>query len=103
MSVGSVLGAWAIKEPGASSDVTVIRTVATPKNNGYAINGTKIFITDGGVSDIVMVVAYTDNAKAYKGINMLVVPKDTRGFYVGKGEKKLGIRGSETRELIFED
>jgi len=103
MAEGSVLGACAITEPGAGSDVTGIRTVATPKNNGYVLNGTKIFITDGGVSDIVTVVAYTDKAKAHKGISMLVVPKETPGFSVGKEEKKLGIRGSDTRELIFED
>ncbi len=102
MAEGSVLGACAITEPGAGSDVTGIRTVATHKNNGYVLNGTKIFITDGGVSDIVTVVAYTDKAKAHKGISMLVVPKDTPGFSVGKEEKKLGIRGSDTRELIFE-
>jgi alkylation response protein AidB-like acyl-CoA dehydrogenase len=103
MAEGSVLGACAITEPGAGSDVTGIRTVATPKDNGYVINGTKIFITDGGVSDIVTVLAYTDKAKAHKGISMLVVTKDTPGFSVGKEEKKLGIRGSDTRELIFED
>ncbi|MBW2345133.1 MAG: acyl-CoA dehydrogenase family protein, partial [Deltaproteobacteria bacterium] len=67
------------------------------------INGTKLFITDGGVSDIITVVAYTNKDKGHKGISMLVVPKDTPGFVVGKEEKKLGIRGSDTRELIFED
>ncbi len=103
MAEGLVLGACAITEPGAGSDVTGIRTVATPKNGGYLINGNKIFITDGGVSDIITVVAYTDKAKAHKGISMLVVTKDTPGFSVGKEEKKLGIRGSDTRELIFED
>lgn len=103
MAEGSVLGACAITEPGAGSDVTGIRTVATHKDNGYVINGTKIFITNGGVSDIVTVVAYTDKTQAHRGMSMLVVPKDTPGFSVGKEEKKLGIRGSDTRELIFED
>jgi len=103
MAEGSVLGACAITEPGAGSDVTGIKTVVTPKDNGYVINGTKIFITNGGVSDIITVLAYTDKTKAHKGISMLVVTKDTPGFSVGKEEKKLGIRGSDTRELIFED
>ncbi len=103
MAEGSVLGACAITEPGAGSDVTAIRTVATPKNNGYAINGTKLFITHGGVSGLVTVVAYTDKSKGHKGMSMLVVPKDTPGFLVGKKEEKMGIRGSDTTELVFED
>lgn len=103
MAEGSVLGACAITEPGAGSDVTGIRTVAAPKDNGYVLNGTKIFITDGGVSDVVTVVAFTDKSKGHKGMSMLVVPKDVPGFSVGKEEKKLGIRGSDTRELIFEE
>ena len=100
---GSVLGACAITEPGAGSDVTGIRTTATEKGGEYLINGSKIFITNGGVSDIITVVAYTDKAKAHEGISMFVVTKDTPGFSVGNEEKKLGIRGSDTRELIFED
>ena len=103
MAEGSVLGACAITEPGAGSDVTSINTTAIQKDGGYLINGTKIFITDGGVSDIITVVAYTDKSKGHKGISMLIVPKGTPGFSVGEGEKKLGIRGSDTRELIFED
>ncbi|MBW1705365.1 MAG: acyl-CoA dehydrogenase family protein [Deltaproteobacteria bacterium] len=103
MAEGSALGACAITESGAGSDVTGIKTVATSKKSGYVINGTKIFITNGGVSDIITVVAYTDKTKANKGMSMLVVTKDTPGFSVGKDEKKLGIRGSDTRELIFED
>jgi alkylation response protein AidB-like acyl-CoA dehydrogenase len=103
MAEGAVLGACAITEPGAGSDVTGIRTTATAKDDGYVINGAKLFITNGGVSDIITVVAYTDKEKAHRGISMFVVPKDTPGFSVGKEEKKLGIRGSDTRELVFED
>ena len=103
MAEGSVLGACAITEPAAGSDVTSINTTAVRKSGGYLINGTKIFITNGGVSDIITVVAYTDKAKGHKGISMFVVPKGTPGFSVGKEEKKLGIRGSDTRELILED
>ena len=103
MAEGSALGACAITEPGAGSDVTGIRTVADFKGSAYVINGSKIFITNGGISDIITVVAYTDKSKGHKGISMLVMPKETPGFTVGKEEKKLGIRGSDTRELVFED
>lgn len=103
MAEGSVLGACAITEAGAGSDVVGIRTTAVPKNDGYMITGNKIFITNGGVSDIVTVVAYTDKGKAHKGISLFVVTKGTPGFSLGKEERKLGIRGSDTRELIFED
>ena len=103
MAEGSVLGACAITESGAGSDVTGIRTTATEKDGGYVINGNKIFITNGGVSDIIVVVVYTDKSKKHKGISLFVVTKDTPGFSVGKEEKKLGLRGSDTRELIFED
>lgn len=103
MAEGSVLGSCAITESGAGSDVTGIRTTATRKGNGYALNGSKIFITNGGVSDIITVVTYTDRSKLHKGITLFLVPKDTPGFSVGKKEKKLGIRGSDTRELVFED
>ncbi len=103
MAEGTMLGSCAITEPDAGSDVTSIRTKAIASGSGYLINGTKIFITNGGVSNIVTVLAYTDNTRGHKGISMFVVPKDTPGFTVGKQEKKLGIRGSDTRELIFED
>jgi len=103
MAEGASLGACAITEPGAGSDVTSILTTATAKDGGYVINGNKIFITNGGVSDIITVVTYTDKAKGHRGISMFVVTKDTPGFSVGKEEKKMGIRGSDTRELIFED
>lgn len=103
MAEGSSLGACAITEPGAGSDVTGIRTVADLKGSEYVINGSKIFITNGGVSDIITVVAYTDKSKGHKGISMFVVPKDSIGFSVGKEEKKMGIRCSDTRELVFED
>ncbi|MBW1767462.1 MAG: acyl-CoA dehydrogenase family protein [Deltaproteobacteria bacterium] len=103
MAEGSVLGACAITESGAGSDVTGIKTTATEKDGGYVLNGNKIFITNGGVSDIIVVVVYTDKSKKHKGISLFVVTKDTPGFSVGKEEKKLGLRGSDTRELIFED
>ena len=104
MAEGSVLGACAITEPMAGSDVSGISTTATAKNGGYVINGNKIFITNGGVSDIITVFALLDDqGNAHNGINMFIVPKDTPGFSVGKKEKKMGIRGSDTRELIFKN
>ncbi len=103
LAEGTALGACAITEPGAGSDVSGMRTTATARECGYEISGNKIFITNGGVADIVTVVAYTDRAKANKGISLFVIPKSTPGFSCGKEEKKMGIRGSDTRELIFEN
>lgn len=103
MAEGESLGACAITEPGAGSDVTSIRTTAVKQGDAYLLNGSKIFITNGGVADYTTVVAYTDRSKGHRGISLLVVPKDTPGFSVGKQEHKLGIRGSDTRELVFED
>lgn len=103
MAEGVVLGCFGITEPSAGSDVTGIRTTAKEKNGGYVINGNKIFITNGGVSDTIVLLAYTDRNKKHKGISLFVLSKDTPGFSVGKKEKKLGIRSSDTRELIVED
>jgi len=103
MAEGAVIGACAITEPGAGSDVTGIRTTAKAKDGGYVIDGSKIFITNGSVSDTIVVVAYTDKEKKHKGISLFVVTKDTPGFSVGKKEKKLGIRSSDTSELVFEN
>jgi len=104
MAEGSVLGACAITEPMAGSDVAGIKTMAIAKDGGYVINGNKIFTTNGGVSDIITVLACTDDkGKAHNCISMFIVTKGTPGFSVGKNEKKLGIRGSDTRELIFKD
>ena len=88
---------------GRARDVTGIRTTAVRQGDGYLINGSKIFITNAGVADYTTVVAYTDREKGHRGISLLVVPKGAEGFSVGKQEHKLGIRGSDTRELVFED
>jgi alkylation response protein AidB-like acyl-CoA dehydrogenase len=102
MAQGSALGACAITEAGAGSDVTNIKTTATPKDGGFVIQGTKLFITNGGVAETITVVAYTDKAKGHRGISLFLLDKSTPGFSVGKEEKKLGIRGSDTRELVFD-
>ena len=103
LASGQCLGACAITEPGAGSDVAGMKTVARKVNGGYVLDGSKIFITNGGVSEIVTVLAYTNREKGNKGISMLLVEKDDKGFTVGKQEHKMGIHGSDTRELVFED
>jgi len=103
LASGQCLGACAITEPGAGSDVAGMKTVARKVNDGYVLNGSKIFITNGGVSEIVTVLAYTNREKGNKGISMLLVEKGDKGFTVGKQEHKMGIHGSDTRELVFED
>ena len=103
LASGQCLGAVGITEPGAGSDVAGMKTVAKKVDGGYVLNGSKIFITNGGVSELVTVMCHTDKSKGNKGISMLVVEKGSKGFAVGKKEHKMGIRGSDTRELIFED
>ena len=103
LASGESLGACAITEPGAGSDVSGMKTSARKVDGGYILNGSKIFITNAGESDIITVIAYTDKEKGNKGISMLLVEKNDKGFNVGRQEHKLGIHGSDTRELTFED
>jgi len=103
LASGQCLGATAITEPGAGSDVTGMKTLARKVDGGYILNGSKIFITNGGVSEIIVVLCYTNKETGNKGISMVLVEKGDKGFSVGKEEHKLGIHGSETRELVFED
>lgn len=103
LAAGECMGACAITEPGAGSDVSGMKTAAKKVDGGYLLNGSKIFITNGGVSEIITVLAYTDKEKGNKGISMLIVEKGDKGFTVGKEEHKMGIHASDTRELIFED
>ncbi|MFA5517831.1 MAG: acyl-CoA dehydrogenase family protein [Spirochaetota bacterium] len=103
LASGQCLGAAAITEPDAGSDVSGMKTAAKKVDDGYILNGSKIFITNGGVSEIITVLAYTDKSQGNRGISMLVVEKGADGLTVGKQEQKLGIRGSDTRELTFED
>jgi alkylation response protein AidB-like acyl-CoA dehydrogenase len=103
LASGACLGACGITEPGAGSDVTGMKTTAKKVDGGYILNGAKIFITNGGESDIITVLAYTDKEKGNRGISMLIVEKGDAGFSVGKKEHKLGLHGSDTRELVFED
>ncbi|MEI6609151.1 MAG: acyl-CoA dehydrogenase family protein [Deltaproteobacteria bacterium] len=103
LASGDCLGACGITEPGAGSDVAGMKTTATRVDGGYVINGSKIFITNGGESDIITVVCYTDKSKGNKGISLLIVEKGDKGLTIGKKEHKMGLHGSDTRELVFED
>ncbi|MGB9807200.1 MAG: acyl-CoA dehydrogenase [Thermosulfidibacteraceae bacterium] len=103
LAKGEKIGAHAMTEPGAGTDVTSISTTARKEGDYYVINGVKHFITNGREADIFLVFAYTDKEKKHKGISAFIVERGTPGFTVGKLEHKLGIRGSSTAELIFED
>lgn len=100
---GTKLACFALTEPGAGSDAAAIQMSATKDKGGYRLNGNKIFITNGGEAEIILVFATLDKALKHRGIIGFVVEKGTRGFSVGKLEHKLGIRASSTAELVFED
>jgi len=100
---GERIGAYALTEPEAGSDAASIRTMAVRDGDEYVINGTKHFTTNGGFADIIIVYATTDPSKGYKGIAAFLVEKGTPGFSVGKEEIKMGIRATNTCELIFQD
>lgn len=103
LAEGRSIGAYGLTEPGAGSDVASMKTTAKEDGDHYVLNGSKIFITNGGVADIYVVFAVTDAEKKHKGITAFIVESDMPGFSVGKKEKKLGIRSSPTAEIIFED
>lgn len=103
LATGEALGAYALSEPGAGSDVAAMKTIAKKDGDDYILNGNKVWITNGGVADIYIVFAKTDPAANHKGISAFIVEKGTEGFTFGKKEKKLGIRSSPTTELIFEN
>ena len=102
---GKKLGAFGLTEPGAGTDASGQQTTAVLDESGenYILNGTKCFITNGNVADVFVVMAMTDKSKGTKGISAFIVEKDFPGFSQGKHEKKMGIRGSSTCDLIFED
>ena len=100
---GEWIAAWALTEPGSGSDASNARTTASRQGDRYVLNGTKTFITNGRYADIVVVIAVTDKGKGTHGLSAFVVEKGTKGFRPGKKENKLGLRASDTSELIFED
>jgi len=103
MAKGEKIGAFGLTEPGAGSDAAAIKTRAVLDGDEWVINGQKIFITNGSVADVVVIAAVTDPAKGKKGISNFIVEKGTPGFRVGREEDKMGLRGSVTSELIFEN
>ena len=103
LATGSKIGSFALTEAGAGSDPVSQKAKAIKDGDTYIINGTKMFITSGKNSDITVVTAYTDRAQKHRGISAFVVEKGTPGFYVGKEEDKMGLKASDTVELVFED
>ncbi|MGC1463018.1 MAG: acyl-CoA dehydrogenase family protein, partial [Terracidiphilus sp.] len=100
---GECLAAWALTEPGSGSDASSARTTAVKKGDRYVLNGNKTFITNGHYADIAVVIAVTDKSRGTHGLSAFVVEKGTPGFRAGKKENKLGLRASDTSELIFEE
>ena len=103
LAKGEIIGAFCLSEPEAGSDATSQRTTAIDKGDHYLLNGTKNWITNGGTASVYLVMAQTDAAKKHKGINCLIVEKGMEGFQIGAKEDKLGIRGSDTHTLMFQD
>ncbi|HLR16005.1 MAG TPA: acyl-CoA dehydrogenase [Bacillota bacterium] len=103
LATGEALGAYALSEPGAGSDVASMKMTATKDGDDYILNGSKVWITNGEVADIYVVFAKTDESARHRGISAFIVEKGTEGFTFGKKERKLGIRSSPTTELIFEE
>jgi butyryl-CoA dehydrogenase len=101
VAAGKRLAAFALTEPTAGSDVSAIKTTARKENGGYVLNGTKQFITNGGEAELYTVIALTSPERGGRGASAFLVEKGTPGFSFGKKEKKMGLRASATRELIF--
>jgi acyl-CoA dehydrogenase len=103
MARGEKIGAFALTEPSAGSNATNLKTTAVRKGDKYILNGSKHYITNAPIADVFTVMAVTDPSKGAKGITSFIVEKDFPGFHVGKIEKKMGLRGSHSAELFFED
>jgi butyryl-CoA dehydrogenase len=100
---GEKLGAFGLTEAGAGSDVAAMTTTATKKAGGYVLNGNKIFISNGTEAEIIVAFATLDKSQGYRGVTAFIVEKGMAGYSVGKHERKMGIRGSSTTELIFDN
>ncbi|MEB1805986.1 MAG: acyl-CoA dehydrogenase [Bacillaceae bacterium] len=103
LASGELLGAFGLTEPSAGSDAGSLKTSAVKKGDHYVLNGSKVFITNGGEADTYVVFASTNSEAGSRGISAFIVEKDTPGFTVGKKEKKMGLHGSNTVMLMFED
>ncbi|CAN5836106.1 hypothetical protein BH18ACI5_BH18ACI5_08350 [soil metagenome] len=100
---GEVLGAWGLTEASAGSDAAGMRTTASRTADGWVLNGSKSFITNGKIGGVMVVIAVTDRAKGHRGISAFVVEHGTPGMSAGKKEDKLGMRASDTSEVVFQD
>ncbi len=100
---GEIIGAFALTEPSAGSDAASIQTTAVKEGDHYILNGSKIFITNGGVAGTVIVMALTDKSKGHRGMSAFIVEKGTEGFSIGSKENTMGVHGSDTSELVFEN
>jgi hypothetical protein len=103
LATGAWIGAWGLTEPTAGSDAARIRLAAARDGDGWVINGTKTFITHGSTGDVVVVMAVTDKSRAHRGISAFIVERGTQGLAAGRKEDKLGMRASDTSEVIFRD
>ena len=103
LAKGEKIGAFGLTEPSAGTDSSMQQTTAKLDGDEYVLNGTKVFITNAGYADIYVVIAMTDKSKGNRGISAFIVEKGTPGFSIGKKERKMGIRGSATCDLIFEN
>ena len=100
---GEHLGAFGLTEPNAGTDAAMQQTKAVDKGDHWVLNGTKVFISGGGIADVYVIMAMTDKSKGTRGISAFIVEKGTPGFSRGKKENKMGIRASTAAELVFED
>ncbi|PLR79776.1 acyl-CoA dehydrogenase [Bacillus canaveralius] len=103
LASGEYLGAFCLTEPGSGSDARSLKSKAVKDGEDYILNGSKVFITNGGEADVYIVFARTSEEAGSKGITAFIVEKDTPGFIVGKDEQKMGLHGSRTVQLVFED
>ena len=103
LAKGEMIGAFALTEPSAGSDAASIQTTAVKEGDHYILNGSKIFITNGAVAGSVIVMAMTDKSKGHRGISAFIVERETEGFTYGSKEKTMGMLGSDTSELVFEN
>lgn len=103
LAKGEKIGAWGLTEPNAGSDAGGTQTTAVPDGDGWVLNGSKIFITHAGVADIAVIMAVTDRGKGTRGISAFIVERGTPGFSTGAIEKKMGLHGSDTGELVLDN
>ncbi|MFD1036888.1 acyl-CoA dehydrogenase [Virgibacillus byunsanensis] len=102
LATGEYLGAFAVTEPGAGSDVANMKTTAKRDGDNYILNGSKVFITNGGAADTYITFARTGEEKGAAGVSAFIIEKDTPGFVIGKKERKMGLHGSSTVQLSFD-